>query len=132
MKQDKQTKPYPLLYQIVFLIILLLAAGLRFAKLDTQSFWNDEGNTARLVERPINLILSGAAGDVHPPGYYLLLRGWRVLTGETEFALRSYSALCGVITVALTAATAQHLIKRWKTKTAWHFRGYRLIWFNSG
>ncbi|MGC9522606.1 MAG: glycosyltransferase family 39 protein [Anaerolineae bacterium] len=89
------------------MLILLLATGLRFYKLDAQSFWNDEGNTARLVERPVRLIIEGAAGDVHPPGYYLLLRLWRALTGESEFALRSYSAFLGVLTVAIATSTAQ-------------------------
>ncbi|HSQ38718.1 MAG TPA: glycosyltransferase family 39 protein, partial [Anaerolineales bacterium] len=85
-------------------VILLLATGLRFYRLDAQSFWNDEGNTARLVERPVALIIEGAAGDIHPPGYYLLLHVWRAFTGESEFALRAFSALCGVLTVAVTAA----------------------------
>lgn len=86
------------------LLTLVLATGLRLHKLDAQSLWNDEGNTARLVERSIPLIIEGAAGDIHPPGYYLLLHAWRGVTGETEFALRAYSALCGILTVAVAAA----------------------------
>ena len=87
--------------------LLLLATALRLPTLADQSFWNDEGNTARLVERPISLILEGAAGDIHPPGYYLLLHVWRALVGETEFALRAYSAYCGILTVAVTIAIAR-------------------------
>lgn len=86
------------------LCALWLGAGLRFYRLDAQSFWNDEGNTARLVERSLRLIIEGAAGDIHPPGYYILLAGWRTLTGDSEFALRSFSALCGVLTIAAAAA----------------------------
>jgi mannosyltransferase len=93
-------------------MIVLLAAGLRFAHLDAQSFWNDEGNTARLVERTIPLIIEGAAGDIHPPGYYLILHGWRALTGETEYALRAYSALCGILTVAVVAAVGRQVAGR--------------------
>ena len=81
--------------------VLLLAAGLRYVTLDRQSFWHDEGNTARLVERPVVLIIEGAAGDIHPPGYYLLLHLWRAAVGASEFALRSASALCGILTVAV-------------------------------
>jgi mannosyltransferase len=82
------------------ILILLLATGLRFHQLDAQSFWNDEGNSARLSERPIPLIIEGTASDIHPPLYYLLLRGWRELVGESEFGLRSLSAFAGVLTVA--------------------------------
>ncbi|MBN1249779.1 MAG: glycosyltransferase family 39 protein [Anaerolineae bacterium] len=95
-------------------LVVILAMGLRFYRLDTQSFWNDEGNTARLVERPIALIIEGAAGDIHPPGYYLLLHGWRALTGHTEFALRSYSAFCGLAMAAVGIALGR-LAGGWAT-----------------
>ncbi|MBN1249452.1 MAG: glycosyltransferase family 39 protein, partial [Anaerolineae bacterium] len=102
------------------LLILLLSSGLRFYNLGTQSFWNDEGNTARLVERPIRLIIEGAAGDIHPPGYYLLLHTWRAAVGDSEYALRAFSALCGVLTVAVAAAASRAAIGQ---------RGHRLtIW----
>lgn len=100
------------LYLLGAASLLLLAAGLRFAHLDVQSFWNDEGNTARLVERTIDLIIEGAASDIHPPGYYLALHAWRAWVGETEYALRAYSALCGVLTVAATAAIGRHIGSR--------------------
>ncbi|MBN2391133.1 MAG: glycosyltransferase family 39 protein [Anaerolineae bacterium] len=89
--------------------ILLVATGLRFYHLDAQSFWNDEGNTARLVERSVALIIEGAAGDIHPPGYYLLLHVWRAFAGESEFALRAFSVLCGVLTVAVAVATGRYV-----------------------
>ena len=92
-----------------FLVLaaLLLGAALRFYRLDAQSLWNDEGNTARLVERSVRLIVEGAAGDIHPPGYYLILTVWRSATGDSEFALRGFSALCGVLTIAAAAALGQ-------------------------
>jgi len=93
----------------LLILILLLGTALRFYHLDAQSFWNDEGNSARLAERPIRLILEGAAGDIHPPGYYLLLHAWRSVTGESEFALRSFSAWCGVLTIAVAAAVGRRV-----------------------
>ncbi|NJM41654.1 MAG: hypothetical protein HC853_13295 [Anaerolineae bacterium] len=79
--------------------VLLFAAALRFYKLDAQSLWYDEGNSARIAERSVQLIIEGAAGDIHPPLYYLLLKFWRDLFGSSEFALRSLSAACGVLLV---------------------------------
>jgi len=92
----------------VVIAILLLATVLRFQKLAAQSFWNDEGNSARLAERNVDLIVAGAAGDIHPPGYYLLLAGWRALLGPSEFALRGLSALAGVVLVALVYGLGLH------------------------
>jgi len=96
------------LHRLVVLT-LLLATALRFMALDAQSFWNDEGNTARLVERPVPLIIEGVAADIHPPGYYLLLHVWRAAAGESEFALRGFSVFCGILTVAVAAAVARRI-----------------------
>lgn len=93
-----------LLLRLVLLAVLLLAFGLRFHLLAAQSFWNDEGNSARLSERTVALIIEGTASDIHPPLYYLLLHGWRQLAGDTEFGLRAFSALAGVLLVAGVAA----------------------------
>ncbi len=69
---------------IILLFILALAAFLRFYLLDGQSFWNDEGNSARIAERSLQLITEGAAGDIHPPLYYYLLHFWRGVFGSSE------------------------------------------------
>jgi mannosyltransferase len=95
--------------RFTLLAILLLASCLRFYRLDAQSFWNDEGNSARLSERPVDLIVEGTASDIHPPGYYLLLHAWRVLFGHSEFALRSLSAVAGVALVLFTYLLGRRL-----------------------
>jgi mannosyltransferase len=87
---------------IILFFVLALAAFLRFYLLDGQSFWNDEGNSARIAERSLQLITEGAAGDIHPPLYYYLLHFWRNVFGSSEFALRSLSAALGVLLVGLT------------------------------
>ena len=92
--------------------VLLLAAALRWERITAQSLWNDEGNSARLSERSLELIIAGTASDIHPPLYYLLLRGWRELVGDSEFGLRSLSALSDLLTVALAAATGRWLWPR--------------------
>jgi len=49
--------------------ILLLATLLRFHLLAAQSFWNDEGNSARLSERSIAAIIEGTASDARTQRY---------------------------------------------------------------
>ncbi len=93
----------------LFIALLWGAMALRFYALGAQSFWNDEGNAARLAERSLPLIVKGAAMDIHPPGYYLLLHFWQSAAGSTEFALRAFSALCSLLTVAVVAALGRRL-----------------------
>ncbi len=95
---------------VLLLAVLLLGAFLRFYRLDAQSFWNDEGNAARMAERSLDLIVEGAAGDIHPPGYYLLLHYWRAGFGESEFALRSLSAVAGLALIVLTHLLGRRLL----------------------
>lgn len=94
------------------LIVLLLAFGLRVFRLDAQSFWNDEGNSARIAERSIRLILEGAAGDIHPPLYYLALHFWRIFLGDSEFSLRYLSVVGGLLLTAFTFNLGRRLDTR--------------------
>lgn len=94
---------------VLLLLVLILAAGLRFYRIDAQSFWNDEGNSARLAERSLDLILEGARGDIHPPGYYLALHYWRALWGRSETALRGFSAACSVLIALATFGLGRRL-----------------------
>ncbi len=79
--------------------ILALAVALRLHKIGAQSLWYDEGNSARIAERSLALIVAGAAGDIHPPLYYIALKYWRAVFGEGEAALRAFSAACSVLIV---------------------------------
>ncbi len=94
---------------IILLLILVFAAALRFYRIDAQSFWNDEGNSARIAERSLQLITEGAAGDIHPPLYYYVLHFWRGAFGSSELALRSLSAILGSVLVWLTYLIAKRL-----------------------
>lgn len=50
--------------------------------------------------------------DLHPPLYFVLLRLWMLGAGHSEFAVRAFSAMLGVLLVPLTAALAARLIGR--------------------
>src|SRR2546421_11941674 len=99
----------PRLNFLLIIGVLLLAAGLRFHLLDHQSLWNDEGNSLRLAQRSIPDLIAAARLDIHPPGYYIALKAWRALAGESEFALRAFSAFAGVLTIACVYALGRAL-----------------------
>jgi uncharacterized membrane protein len=94
---------------IILLFILIVAVALRLYRIDGQSFWNDEGNSARIAERSLQLITEGAAGDIHPPLYYYALHFWRGVFGSSESALRGLSAVLGIFLVWLTYLIAKRL-----------------------
>ena len=85
----------------------LVAAGVRFAGLGTRDFWYDESCTyiyvANLFDWPAgsNLLIE----STNLP-YYVLLRGWSALFGDSESAYRSLSALAATLTVPLVGLVA--------------------------
>jgi len=84
---------------IALLLILFLALFLRAYRLDGQSLWADEGNSAALAGRPFAVIAAAAAQDIHPPLYYFCLRVWTRLCGTSEIGLRSLSVVWGLLLV---------------------------------
>jgi mannosyltransferase len=96
----------------LFLLILLLAFGLRFYSLGAQSLWNDEGTSVAMAQRDLITIARDAARDIHPPLYYWLLSGWTGLFGTSEVAVRALSAILGVALVAMTYVLGRLLAGR--------------------
>jgi mannosyltransferase len=82
--------------------ILLLATLVRLWGLGAQSLWLDEAFSHLFATLPPDTAWQAVIADaVHPPLYYVLLRLWLVLGGQSEFALRFSSVLAGVLAVAL-------------------------------
>ena len=88
---------------------LLVAFGLRAARLEYQSLWYDEGSSLFLSRQSLPAITAGTANDIHPPLYYYLLHFWMLAAGRTEFAVRGLSLLQGVLVVALVLALGRRL-----------------------
>jgi len=96
----------------LLLLIIVLAAGLRFYDLGTQSLWSDEGNSAALASRSFAQIARDAASDIHPPLYYWLLRLWTRTFGTTEVGLRSLSAFLGILLVLVIFGLGTRIFNR--------------------
>ncbi|AGP43381.1 hypothetical protein SOD10_39500 [Serratia plymuthica] len=88
-------------YRRCVYLILMFAAGIRFISLTGRYLWCDEASSVLTSRYDVSALLYHASFDVHPPLYYLLLRGWMLLFGDSILAVRSLSLLFGVITVAL-------------------------------
>ena len=89
--------------------VAALAAALRWFRIDAQSLWYDEGISAHQLTRSFPEILRAAALDTHPPLYYWALKAWSEVFGQSELALRSLSALCGLAAVVLTFLIGRRL-----------------------
>jgi 4-amino-4-deoxy-L-arabinose transferase-like glycosyltransferase len=84
-------------------ILTLLAFWLRTYRLDHQSYWIDEAWTvyfANLTLGELWHLLQTV--EIMPPLYHPSTIYWVKLVGDSEYALRFYSVVCGVMAVPFT------------------------------
>lgn len=87
-----------------------LAFALRMIGLDGQSLWRDEVDAIRFAQFPLpDLLRTFVTPGQNGPLYFLLLRPWLALAGQSEFALRFLSLFFGVLAVPLTYRLARAL-----------------------
>ncbi|OQW91946.1 MAG: hypothetical protein BWK78_03120 [Thiotrichaceae bacterium IS1] len=100
----------------LFLGFFIIGIGilLRFFMLSHQSLWIDEGATVAMTDsisfwKNFSDFLEKDTGDRFQPLYYFVLPYWRLVFGDSEFVLRSFSALLGSVTVILIFSIALRL-----------------------
>lgn len=94
--------------------VTLVAALIRFATLDLQSYHHDEAVTAGRVILPNLFDTLGLVegSERSPPLYYVLAWAWAKLFGTGEVGLRSLSALIGTLTVPAGYLAGRELVGR--------------------
>jgi mannosyltransferase len=95
-------------HRIILLLIsiLLIALFLRFYELGTESIWLDEAESIHESALSVQQI---AQHTNQPPLYFLILRIWIDLFGTSETALRSISAIFGVLAVGIVFLVGRSL-----------------------
>ncbi|MBN1678712.1 MAG: glycosyltransferase family 39 protein [Anaerolineae bacterium] len=96
--------------------ILLLALGLRLINLGVRTLWYDEAFAVLFAETGWDAMIDGtittvdgAAAEEHPLLYYFALNVWIDGLGRDPAAVRLFSVLAGVATVAVVYA----LVRDW-------------------
>ena len=90
--------------------IVIVGAAIRFSTLDQQSFWLDEATTWGIVSHGLGHVLSTVPKtESTPPLYYVLVWLWSRVFGTGDVGLRSFSALCGTLTIPVMWAAGRRL-----------------------
>lgn len=80
-------------------LILILASVLRFKNLAKRDFWYDEAFTGITVKESFWGMIEMTVNDVHPPLYYIFLKGLAYFFNYSVFGIRLFSAIVGVFCV---------------------------------
>lgn len=106
-------KIFPHVYLLIVSLILFCAVTLIPAVLK-YDIWVDEGWTISVVRSAaIVTVHNEVAEDVHPPLYFYLLYGWRLVAGDSIFALRYFTVLQFFLTTAVIMAWGRAMAGIW-------------------
>ena len=87
---------------VLTLTLTLTAFVLRVYRLDFQSLWIDEGWTVYFARLPLAELWHWLqTEEIHPPFYFPAMHEWVRLTGDSDFALRYFSAVFSTVSVPL-------------------------------
>ena len=97
------------LYWVPVVLVLLLGASSRILHIADQSLWVDEGYAFYHAWSPD--LAASLARDTHPPLYFGALRLWSQLTGHSELALRWFSVLPSMLSLAVIFQLAREILR---------------------
>lgn len=103
-------------------LVLAVALALQAWRLDAKNLWLDECASWDMATQSVTHLIASTAADIHPPLYYLLLKGWIWWLGDSPIGLRSLSVLSSLLSVWFMCRLADGLLPRGATFAA-------LLWY---
>jgi mannosyltransferase len=109
VKGSSAEQPVPFCWPTLFrwsalIIVCILGLSARLYRINEAELETDEAFSWRLTGYPPTELVERTARDVHPPLYYLLLKGWAALWGDSLRSLRGLSVLFGGLTIVIAYA----------------------------
>ncbi len=83
----------------VLSLIILSGLLLRFSHNLGISLWHDEAFSVLMLRYPWHEMFYRLGLDVHPPMYYIALRLWHYVFGDSMLSLRGFSIFFGTLTI---------------------------------
>lgn len=99
---------------IPLFVVLGIGAILRIYDLTARALWHDEAFSALLIKYNFKEMIDRIILDVHPPFYYIVLRGWDFLFGDSLFSLRMFSVLFSLLIILAVYLLVKEISKNEK------------------
>ncbi|MCX7720300.1 MAG: flippase-like domain-containing protein [Dictyoglomus thermophilum] len=94
-------------------LITFIGGFLRFYKIGVRSIWIDEAITAQVSVMGVkDIILNRASTGIHPPLYFILMHFWIKIFGDSEIAIRSLSAIFGILCIFMIYKLASKIFDK--------------------
>jgi mannosyltransferase len=84
---------------LILALSICIVLGVEIVNLTKISLWHDESFSALLVKYDFGEMMTRIKMDVHPPLYYIFLRGWNYIFGNSLFSLRFFGVFFSVLAI---------------------------------
>ncbi|CAN7238566.1 glycosyltransferase family 39 protein [Rhizobium sp. LjRoot254] len=99
---------------VIVALILFVALAFRLPGLDSRSLWIDELYSEWFSSRSFTELWRDVPlYETHPPIYYILLKLWTLIFGNSELGLRSLSLVASLATILLVAVSGRLVKADW-------------------
>lgn len=79
--------------------VIAMSVLLRMQNIGTVSYWFDESSSWKTIQFGWGEMWTPISRNVHPPVFYLSLKSWAVIFGDSPVSLRAFAVASGVLTV---------------------------------
>ena len=93
----------------LFILFFVLASLVYLYNITFSDLWIDETFTKKIIEFPIPRMLDLLAGDFHPPLYFLVLKAFTTVFGNSNFSIRLFSVIGVLCTFILSYFAGQRV-----------------------
>jgi uncharacterized membrane protein len=93
------------------IVITVLGIALRYYHNTDISLWHDEAFSALMIRYPWGEMFYRLGLDVHPPMYYIFLRFWHNVFGDSLLSLRSFSIFFSTASIWAAYALVKEAFK---------------------
>ena len=93
----------------LIVIILTICIYLRLINIISEQLWEDEAISIAIASSSNNNFWKAVIGDIHPPLYYIILRGWIFIFGHSVFSCRLLSAIFSILTLPILYLTGKEI-----------------------
>ncbi|MFX1391952.1 MAG: glycosyltransferase family 39 protein [Promethearchaeota archaeon] len=87
--------------KVLFLVILTVSIFLRIINITSEQIWADEAISIHIAKLSINDFWKAIIRDIHPPLYYVILKGWIFIFGDSILSFRMLSVVFSILALPI-------------------------------
>lgn len=87
------------LFKVLILAAIFITLVVRIYNITQKNVWFDEVYSWKLAQESFLQVIALSSGDIHPPLYYIVLKIWMMVFGDTVFSIRLLSVVFSMLSL---------------------------------